>query len=434
MSINAKNNHHTLNLKAVVQETGLKPDTLRAWERRYGLPQPRRTPGGHRLYSQQDIDLLRWLVARQAEGLSISRAVNLWHQVQQGVDTSLPVETTSTSKSIINQGEALISLRQAWIQACLSFDQQKVENTLTQAFALYPPETVCLEILRKGLAKIGEGWYKGENTVQQEHFASSLAMQRLEALIAAAPPPTRAKRLIVGCPPEETHVFAPLLITFLLRRQGWDVLYLGANVPSFYLATTVQETRTDLVIMAAQQLYTAANLLEMAIFLQREDIHLAYGGLIFLTLPELVDKITGYFLGPDIGRVTGQVEQLLQTPPSLKSIPPVAEIYTQAMHHYRTRQAHIETHTWNYISDKVISFTHLSRANLELSRNIIAALTLGDLSLLRFDLHWLAGLLNNHGLSSSQLDTYLSVYQEAVQTYLDPILGACILDWFAERQ
>jgi DNA-binding transcriptional MerR regulator len=68
----------TFNLKAVIQETGLKPDTLRAWERRYGLPSPKRTPGGHRLYSGRDIDMLKWLIARQEEGLSISRAVELW--------------------------------------------------------------------------------------------------------------------------------------------------------------------------------------------------------------------------------------------------------------------------------------------------------------------------------------------------------------------
>ncbi len=47
------------NMKVVVEETGIKPDTLRAWERRYGLPEPNRTQGGHRLYSQYDIDMLK---------------------------------------------------------------------------------------------------------------------------------------------------------------------------------------------------------------------------------------------------------------------------------------------------------------------------------------------------------------------------------------
>src|SRR5215210_4253986 len=70
------------NLKAVVQETGLKPDTLRAWERRYGLPEPQRTDSGHRLYSQNDINMLKWLGLRQAEGMSISRAVELWRSLQ----------------------------------------------------------------------------------------------------------------------------------------------------------------------------------------------------------------------------------------------------------------------------------------------------------------------------------------------------------------
>src|SRR3954462_9572650 len=70
------------NLKAVVQETGLKPDTLRAWERRYGLPDPQRRESGHRLYSQNDINMLKWLSTRQDEGMSISRAVELWRSLQ----------------------------------------------------------------------------------------------------------------------------------------------------------------------------------------------------------------------------------------------------------------------------------------------------------------------------------------------------------------
>jgi DNA-binding transcriptional MerR regulator len=56
------------NLKAVTNEVGLNPATLRAWERRYGLLKPKRTPGGHRLYSRQDIEMLKWLVERQKEG------------------------------------------------------------------------------------------------------------------------------------------------------------------------------------------------------------------------------------------------------------------------------------------------------------------------------------------------------------------------------
>jgi DNA-binding transcriptional MerR regulator len=74
------------NMKVVVQETGLKPDTLRAWERRYNLPQPERTEGGHRLYSRQDIELLKWLISRQDEGMNISHAVELWNRLLAGAN------------------------------------------------------------------------------------------------------------------------------------------------------------------------------------------------------------------------------------------------------------------------------------------------------------------------------------------------------------
>ena len=65
------------NTKAVALETGVPADTFRAWERRYGMPRPQRTAGGHRLYSERDIAIIRWLRDRTNEGVNISHAVLL---------------------------------------------------------------------------------------------------------------------------------------------------------------------------------------------------------------------------------------------------------------------------------------------------------------------------------------------------------------------
>ena len=157
-------------------------------------------------------------------------------------------------------GETVAQLRQQWIDACLAYDEQRAEQLLNQAFALYSPETVAIELLQRAVAEIGEGWYKGDVTVQQEHFCSSLAVRRLEALVMAAPPPIRPGRILAACPPEEHHVIGLLLLTFLLRRRGWEVVYLGANVPIEQLETTVAVIQPQLVIMAAQLLHTAATL------------------------------------------------------------------------------------------------------------------------------------------------------------------------------
>jgi MerR family transcriptional regulator, light-induced transcriptional regulator len=428
----------TYNLKAVIQETRLKPDTLRAWERRYGLPQPYRTPGGHRLYSQHDIDMLKWLVARQEEGLSISRAVDLWHSLNQDGQDPLQTNTPPPPLSLaapspLATGSAINEVRRAWVAACLAFDERTAENILAQAAALYPLETVCFELLQKGLNQIGEAWYQGEVTVQQEHFASALAMRRLDALVAATPPPTRPGRILVGCPPAEEHTFSALLITLLLRRHGWDILYLGANVPPTRLEFTLATTRPQLVILPAQQLATAASLLEMAHLLDQERVPLAYGGAVFNHIPALRSRIPGHFLGERLDMTPQMVEQFLLLP-RLGWPPPAvilpSEEYQQALSYYREHQALIEAQVWELMKGEPIRPSQLATANIEFARNIVAALILGDIEFMGASVAWVEGLFVNHKLPEAQLWRYLTAYRQAVQTQLDE-RGQIIRAWLA---
>ena len=212
------------NIKAVVNQTGLHPATIRAWERRYGFPQPKRSDGGHRQYSQRDIDTLKWLTARQEEGVSISHAIEMWRSnIELGEDPILGPRTLTsdpfTPDKVHHESSQIVQLRRDWIEACLAFDRESAGRVLAQAFAQHSPDFVSLEILQKGLAEIGRGWYDGSVTIQQEHFASALSVQRLEMLIAAAPPPTRFERILVASAPGDHHIFSPLLLTFLLRQH-----------------------------------------------------------------------------------------------------------------------------------------------------------------------------------------------------------------------
>ena len=204
----------SFNLKAVLRETGTTADTLRAWERRYGLPLPERTPGGHRLYSQYDIETIKWLMAKQMDGISISRAVDMWkEQINSNVDPLAGIQPLAFAplqvNPILNAETSLDALRAQWIAACLKFNENVAEQSLNQAFSMFPVETVCVDILLKGLADIGELWYGNRASVQQEHFASSLAMRRLDAMLSASPTPWRKQTVIVGCPANEWHAFVP---------------------------------------------------------------------------------------------------------------------------------------------------------------------------------------------------------------------------------
>ncbi len=424
----------TFNLKAVIQETGLRPDTLRAWERRYNLPQPGRSVGGHRLYSQRDIDILKWLIARQDEGMSIGRAADLWHRLEaEGQDPLQTAETAAPppAPSPLAFGYAIDDLRRAWINACLAFDEQGAEHILGQASSFYPLEQVCFDLLQQGLVHMGDGWYKGEVSVQQEHFASALALRWLEALMVATPTPARPERVLVGCPPDEEHTFSLHVITLLLRRHGWKALYLGANVPLVKMETTIAAARPQLVVLSAQLLPTAATLLEMARLLQREHIPLAFGGSIFNHIPALRRRIPGHFLGERLDKVPAVIEQLLLAPRPVPAAELPSPAYQQALVHYRERRAMIEAATWTALRGEDIPQRHLANANQQMGDHIAAALALGDIDFLGTTITWLEGLLVNYDLPANQLYRYMASYHEASRAHLDE-RGQPVVAWLAE--
>lgn len=426
----------TYNLKVVVRETGVKPDTLRAWERRYGLPNPQRTPGGHRLYSQHDIEMIKWLIDRQEEGLRINRAVDLWRSLEEsGQDPldamSSAVQVAQPGSLEILSGATLDEMRERWIAACMEFDERSAENILAQAFASYPQETVVLELLRKGVSEIGKRWFTNKNTIQQEHFASALAMRRLNALLAAAPAPTRRQKILIGCPSGENHEFSPLLVALLLRYRGWPVIYLGINVPISQLDRTITSSRPDLVIFTAQQLQTAANLYEVARFLAAENLALAYGGLVFNQNPQLRDRIPGYFLGESIDQVVQSVESIFSRPVELPVVEPISNAYQEALAEYRDKQPSVEVYLWERFQGNGMKANHLEIANQFLRHDIEAGLILGDLNLLNSEMNWVQNLLLHHDIPAALLPHYMTLYQQALEQTMDE-RGRIIIDWFNE--
>lgn len=423
----------TYNLKVVIRETGIKPDTLRAWERRYGLPEPDRTPGKHRLYSEYDIQTIKWLAARQQEGLRINRAVALWNDlIASGQDPfeshPMPGGFVKPGTVEIEVGETLKDMRDAWINACLAFDEAAADSIISQAFARYPLETVCLEILGKGLSEIGSRWYNGGVTVQQEHFASALMIRRMDALLVAAPSPTRSGRFMVACPPGEEHIVAPLMITLFLRYRGWDVVYLGANVPLSKLESTIRSAKPKLLIMTAMTIYSAASLYQAASSLIVSGIPLAYGGRIFNQHPGLREIMPAYFLGESLSDGANKAEEIVIHNPPLPKFIPMREDYQRALAHFRDRQTAIEAHIWENITTNGLKNYQLELANDYLNRDISAALTLGSLEYLTEEIDWIRMLLSNHNIPEELLPKYLEIYKQAVTQSLGEE-GAPVINW-----
>ena len=423
------------NLKVVLKETGIAADTLRAWERRYGLPMPQRSAGGHRLYSQRDIETIKWLMKRQEDGLSISRAVDLWNeQISSGTDPLADLAQTSASSTIPVQFKSadttLDSLRTHWVEACLQFSESTAEQILNQAFSLFPVEAVCIELLQKGMSEVGERWYEDRASVQQEHFASSLAMRRLDALLSASPAPTRNQTVLIGCPPEEWHTFTPLLLALLLRRRGLSVIYLGANVPADQFSATVRNARANLVVLVGLQLITAAKLQQAALVLSGQEVPVAFGGRIFSIHPELPASIAGYFLGHDLPSALDQIEVLLAKklrPPQTR---PVSPDYISAHQAFVSRRGQIELTLHEWIKPLSISPDTIKTGIQFLGENIAAALQLGDMSYVSSEVEWLRVLLQFHQAQPEQLISFMETYAAAVNENING-QGKPIFEWIA---
>jgi DNA-binding transcriptional MerR regulator len=417
----------TYNLKVIVRETGIKPDTLRAWERRYRLPMPERTTGGHRLYSQRDLETIRWLVARQKEGHSISRAVEQWRDMEANGED--PLQPLSGPPSIATSPVAdLAVLRETWLRACLAFDETAAEQQLAHALTRYAPELVCLEILQKGLAQIGWLWYENRATVQQEHFALAMALRRVNILLAAAPPPSRLQLVLLACPPQEEHSFPLLLLALLLRYRGWPIAYLGANVPLVQMETALTATRPALVVLAAQTLPAAAEALTMARFFQAHGARLAYGGYVFNNRPELRPRMPGYYLGETLTAAAATVAEILTVGPPMPPGLPTPATHYQALAEFNRQCWIIEGRVWRILQREGWSEDQLQVANLNLAQHMRAALVIGDMNLIDQELHWLKQLLVYHQVPEPFLARYLVIYAQEARNLLDES-SRPIIEW-----
>ena len=426
------------NLKAVLRETGLAADTLRAWERRYGLPTPQRTAGGHRLYSQYDIETIKWLIARQAEGLSISRAVDLWNeQTASGSDplaalAPMSISLNQTIPTNIPADTTLDAIRAEWINACMNFSEVQAEQALNKAFSIFPVESVCLDVLQRGMSEIGSMWYENRASVQQEHFASGLAMRRLDALLSASPAPTRPQTILMGCPSSEWHTFTSLLLALLLRRRGLNVIYLGANVPIERFSETAQKVNASLVLLVAQTLSSAAHLQHAALSLSTQKINVGFGGRIFNQRPGIVDYIPGHFLGTSLDGSINEIEAVLQGISKPRKIKAAAQEYVSALQGFIAKRAHIESTLKMNIPPLSIGPEELDASIQHLGNNVSAALQFGDMEHLSEEMEWLKTLLHTHNRPPQDLIDFMEAYSHAVDDHING-QGEPIKKWLRDK-
>jgi MerR family transcriptional regulator, light-induced transcriptional regulator len=227
---------HRLRIGELSRRLGLGPEVLRAWERRYGLPRPARTPGGLRLYSPADERRIRLMQEHIAEGLSAAEAARLVLAGEDGLasDAAGPLE-----------GDA-----QRLADALDRLDAETANTALDRLLASFLLDTVLAQVVLPYLRELGDRWEQGSATVAQEHFASNLLRGRLMAL-ARGWERGGGPLALLACAPGELHDLPLLIFGLALRARGWRIAYLGPDTPGDSLAEAARGLDPALVVVSA---------------------------------------------------------------------------------------------------------------------------------------------------------------------------------------
>src|SRR4051812_3367177 len=220
----------------LARDIGVSPETLRAWERRYGVLNPGRTAAGYRLYGPGDEARARRMAALIADGLPAARAARLI--ADEGFADAPDVDAAALAELLRS--------------ALLAFDAERAHAAVDRLLAAHPLPVVLEQAVLPVLREIGDGWEAGTVSVDQEHFAAELLGVRLRAL-SRGWEQGGGRRAVLACPSAERHDLGLLCCGLALREQGWRVIYLGADTPDGALAHAVRQTGADALVVGVMQ-------------------------------------------------------------------------------------------------------------------------------------------------------------------------------------
>lgn len=300
-------------IKAVQSRTGIKPVTLRAWERRYDLLSPVRMPNGYRLYSERDIQLLLWVQRKLDSGISISQVVQhfkqirskeLWPETIQNIAPETPRQKPPRPPR--DYAEMLFG-------AMVGRKEKRANAILENTQKYFDLQTIFQEVITPAMELLGEAWFRGEIRITTEHVASGYIKGKLLGIMHSLPMAKEGALILVGCGPEETHELGALMFAVLLRQQGYFVEYLGPDLPTEDLIDYSIQVRPKLICLTISQEDTAYLLKGFAAQLAslRGKPKFAYSGRFIQDNVELQNDLGGIYLGDTLGEGLEKVKQLI---------------------------------------------------------------------------------------------------------------------------
>jgi MerR family transcriptional regulator, light-induced transcriptional regulator len=212
----------TYSIKAVAEATGLTVETLRAWERRYGVIEPKRGPGGHRLYTSHDVARLRRLRETTARGHPIGKIAHLSNEALSRLISDRPASRDDVA------AQALI---ERILAAVDGYRPAECDQAMTMAFALLSPLVAVRSVLSPALREVGERWHRGEMCIAQERIASNCVRRQLISLLYTFNSVAEGAAVVFATLSGERHELGILMYATIAASLKVRTFYLGPDLP-----------------------------------------------------------------------------------------------------------------------------------------------------------------------------------------------------------
>ncbi len=230
-------------IKTVASMTGLSTHVIRKWEERYHLVHPHRGPNGYRAFREDDIQLLLYLKSQLTHGETIGQLAESGETQLRQAMRDISYSCSSIPNQFEPEGRKLI-------QSAKNQDHAAIQRTIASWILQLGLEEAMEVILFPVLRHIGELWHQGKISISAENSVSRIIRQQLIDQLRKDSSRDK-KQALIACVPGDNHEIAPLTVTLLLQKRGWQATYLGPNVSFEVLQMALRRKHPDLMILSS---------------------------------------------------------------------------------------------------------------------------------------------------------------------------------------
>ena len=262
----------TYSIKDIEQLSGIKAHTLRIWEKRYNILEPKRTLTNIRYYDDEDLKKILNVSVLNRNGFKISNIANL-------TEDRVSREILSLTRSAGNLNGQVESI----IVAMIDFDESKFDKIFNNAVINLGFEETMINIVYPFFEKVGILWQTGNINPAQEHFISNLIRQKLIVAIDSLVeyPNTNSKKFLLFLPDGEWHELGLLFYTYFIKKYGHQTIYLGSSTPLSSVLDMESHISFDFIITSVRSSLSSTAfknyLLQIATNFESKTIYLLGG-------------------------------------------------------------------------------------------------------------------------------------------------------------